>query len=280
MYSVLSRLISTFQVEDVDLLAHHLGCQPDSRMKVVSIFGNTGDGKSHTLNHVFFQGQEVFRTSAHQRSCTVGVWTAYLPLRKALIIDTEGLLGTSNNENQRTRLLLKVLAVSDVVVYRTKADRLHNDMFVFLADASSAYLKHFSPELRSALERNQLELPLSSLGPCVVVFQETQHTQLLGDHSDYCGHHGESAGDSNVGSSPNHCLCGLSAEELLQKRFSDLDLVPEAFSSIEYVGTRTQVPPTDFSSLRRCLSDLLLNNSVRTPRPLEVIFLALKVREG
>ena len=28
-------------------------------MKVVSIFGNTGDGKSYTLNHTFFQGQEV-----------------------------------------------------------------------------------------------------------------------------------------------------------------------------------------------------------------------------
>ena len=28
-------------------------------MKVVSIFGNTGDGKSHTLNYTFFQGMEV-----------------------------------------------------------------------------------------------------------------------------------------------------------------------------------------------------------------------------
>ena len=268
------------QVEDIDLLAHHLGCQPDSRMKVISIFGNTGDGKSHTLNHVFFHGQEVFRTSAHQHSCTVGVWAAYSPLRKALIIDTEGLLGTFNNENQRTRLLLKVLAVSDVVVYRTRAERLHNDMFVFLADASNAYLKHFSPELRSALERNSLELPLSSLGPCVVVFQETQHTQLLGDHSGHCCDHEEKEGGNNVSSTSDHGLGSLGAEELLQKRFADLGLVPEAFSSFEYVGTRTQVPPTDFGSLRRSLSDLLLNNSVRTPRSLEVILLALKVREG
>ena len=25
----------------------------------MSIFGNTGDGKSHTLNHTFFNGREV-----------------------------------------------------------------------------------------------------------------------------------------------------------------------------------------------------------------------------
>ena len=249
-------------------------------MKVVSIFGNTGDGKSHTLNHVFFQGQEVFRTSAHQHSCTVGIWAAYSPLRKALVIDTEGLLGTSDNENQRTRLLLKVLAVSDIVVYRTRAERLHNDMFVFLADASNAYLKHFSPELKSALERSNLELPLSSLGPCVVVFQETQHTQPLGDHSGYWCHLEDSEGDSNIGSTPDQDLCDLDAEQLLQKRFADLNLVPEAFSSIQYMGTRTQALPTDFSSLRRYLYDLLLNNSVRTPRSLEVILLALKVRKG
>ncbi len=33
-------------------------------------------------------------------------------------------------------LNVKVLAVSDVVVYRTRAERLHNDLFYFLGDAS------------------------------------------------------------------------------------------------------------------------------------------------
>lgn len=37
-----------------------LGCQQSAKVKVVSIFGNTGDGKSHTLNHAFFQGREVW----------------------------------------------------------------------------------------------------------------------------------------------------------------------------------------------------------------------------
>ena len=77
-------------------------------VKVVSIFGNTGDGKSHTLNHTFFQGRQIFRTSSDQTSCTAGVWAAHDADRQTIVIDTEGLLGVSNNQNQRTRLLLKV----------------------------------------------------------------------------------------------------------------------------------------------------------------------------
>lgn len=74
----------------------------------------------------------------------------------------------------------QVLAVSDIVVYRTRAERLHNDMFHFLSNASGAYLKHFTPELRALSSRCGLDVPLSSLGPAVIVFQETTHTQLLG----------------------------------------------------------------------------------------------------
>ena len=113
-----------------------LGCQGQVGLKVVSVFGNTGDGKSYTLNHTFYSGREVFKTSASQLSCTVGVWAAYDPVNHTVILDTEGLLGMSKNQNQRTRLLLKVLAISDVVIYRTRAERLHTDMFTFLGDAS------------------------------------------------------------------------------------------------------------------------------------------------
>ena len=152
-------------------------------IKVVSIFGNTGDGKSHTLNHTFFGGREVFETSPDQGSCTVGVWAAYDSTHSAVIIDTEGLLGVTSNQNQRTRLLLKVLAVSDVVIYRTKADRLHNDLFQFLGDASKAYMKHFSEELRAAWKRCHMDshVSLSNLGPSVIVFHETMHTDVLGE---------------------------------------------------------------------------------------------------
>lgn len=70
--------------------------------------------------------------------------------------------------------------MSDIVVYRTRAERLHNDMFQFLSSASGAYLKHFTPELRALSIRCGLDVPLSSLGPAVIIFQETTHTQLLG----------------------------------------------------------------------------------------------------
>lgn len=42
-------------------------------------------------------------------SCTLGVWAAYDPELRVICLDTEGLLGTTTQENQRTRLLLKVI---------------------------------------------------------------------------------------------------------------------------------------------------------------------------
>ena len=99
----------------------------------------------------------------------------------ALIIDTEGLLGVSENANKRMRLLLKLLAISDVVLYRTRAERLHSDMFTFLGDASEAYLKYFSKDLKSVQERCKIDLSLCNLGPAVIVFQETHYTQPLSE---------------------------------------------------------------------------------------------------
>ena len=157
-----------------------LVCDANVRVKVVSIFGNTGDGKSHTLNNTFFGGKEVFNTSDSQESCTVGVWTSYDKIRNALIIDTEGLLGISKNANKRMRLLLKVLAISDVVIYRTRAERLHMDMFTFLGDASEAYQKYFSKDLKTVKEKFKIDLSLCSLGPAVLIFQETHYTDPLG----------------------------------------------------------------------------------------------------
>ena len=93
---------------DKDEFICRLGCDAGTPLKVVSIFGNTGDGKSHTLNHTLFGEAEVFKTSHLQSSCTAGVWAAYDSERRAVILDTEGLLGVSTNENRRTRLLLKV----------------------------------------------------------------------------------------------------------------------------------------------------------------------------
>lgn len=84
--------LEELRVNTAEIFAKRLGCAMDTKMKVVSIFGNTGDGKSHTMNHAFFNGDEVFRTSAAQDSCTLGVWSAFQPQLGVLCLDTEGLL--------------------------------------------------------------------------------------------------------------------------------------------------------------------------------------------
>lgn len=54
-------------------------------------------------------------------------------------------------------------------------------------------------------------------------------------------------------------------------------MFPEAFSSIQYRGTRTYNPPTDFSGLLRSLEQQLDNNTTRSPRSASVIYKALLV---
>lgn len=43
---------------------------------------------------------------------------------------------------------MQILAVSDVVLFRTRAERLHRDLFSFLGNASKAYIKHFAEALK------------------------------------------------------------------------------------------------------------------------------------
>jgi len=212
------------------------------------------------MNQAFFSGREVFRTSPSQSSCTVGVWAAYCHHYESVIIDTEGLLGATSDEHQRNRLLMKILAISDVIVYRTRAERLHNDMFNFIGDASEAYLKFFTPELKDLAKRyNNSDIPNQMLGPTVVVFHETLNTYPLGTSAE---------ADTDV----------MGAERQLMIRFSECNKVPQAFSSIEYVGVRTVSPPTDFEPFRKCIINLLANNSVRTCRPPRIIYDSLNVR--
>jgi hypothetical protein len=235
----------------------------DKLVKCIAIFGNTGDGKSHTLNNTFFNGRNIFCTSQKQETCTVGVWCAYDSNTNSLIFDTEGLLGTTTNDNKRMRLLLKVLAICDVIIYRTRAERLHNDLFEFLSNSSVAYLKYFKEELKIAAGKLKLET-ISTLGPCCVIFHETQHTDTLTDIKD--------------------SFTGIrTVSHQINDRFAKLDLNYEAFSSIEYVGTRTSfdcgqpVKTTDFTKLARTVKELLRNNSVRSPRKLSSIYQLLKV---
>jgi len=240
----------------------HLQCDLSTCAKVVSIFGNTGDGKSHTLNHTFFNGTDVFDTSSSQKSCTVGVWAAFDKKNNAIILDTEGLLGVSENANQRMRLLLKILALSDIVIYRTRAERLHCDMFTFLGDASEAYIKYFTKDLELVqLKAKMAGAPLCNLGPSIIIFQETHYTLPLGKE--------EGEGIQLPGNFQK------TPEDILRENFLNIGRNPSAFSSISYVGTQTQSQPTSFSTLLKEVQIHLKNSSVRSPRSVSVIFNAL-----
>lgn len=226
-----------------------------SKVKVVCIFGNTGEGKSYTLNQTFFNGENVFRTSPDQVSCTLGVWAAFDPVSNVVCLDTEGLLGITTRENQRTRLLLKVLAVSDIIIYRTRAERLQRDMYTFLGGASRAFREHFESALKQIKQVSDLENNASSMGPSVIIFHETRHTNTLRS----------SAGVSE------------SAEDILRTSFAQLQLDVDAFSSLKYIGIQTKDVATVFTELKNAVQLELDNTTVRSARNPKFIYLTLKV---
>ncbi|CAM4930270.1 unnamed protein product [Rotaria socialis] len=240
---------------EFDFIRQFKCLQQDSKVKCVSIIGNTGDGKSYTLNQVFFNGKQKFHTSSTTESCTIGVWSTLDENQRTLILDTEGRLGLSQNDNIRNRLLLKILCVSDIVIYRTKAPKLPNDMFQFLSDASNAFLKYFKKELENVMKSCRVDGPVSAMGPTLIVFHETQYTEILRDH----------------------LQCQKTAVEQLKERFEKMNLSYDAYSSIEYVGTQTSGgESTDFRGIKAAITDKLENNKIRSPRNLSVIFKVLK----
>lgn len=94
-------------------------------------------------------------------------------------------LGITSYENERTRLLLKVLAVSDIVVYRTQSEKLNRDLFTFIGTASRAYSHHFQAALQAVGQRKGDLGSISALGPSIIVLHETRYTKPL-TNSTYC----------------------------------------------------------------------------------------------
>lgn len=247
-------------VSDYHELCRKLGCDPSVNAKVVSILGNSGDGKSYALNQTFFQHEnseeEVFPTSSSSDGrCTFGVWAAFEPRTQTLVLDTEGMLGISStgklDENQRSRQLLKVLAISDVVIFKTRAERIQSDLIYFLGDASKAYNNHFSNELRGMSE--------SPLGPSVIIFHETRFTKKLQDEPG-----------------------GKSPETILEDHFTSLNQDISAFSHLRYFGVQREgqngcidEESQSFAKLRDIVKEELEDNSVRSARGMELIFKAL-----
>jgi len=67
------------------------------------------------------------------------------------------------------------------------------------------------------------------------------------------------------------------ADTLLQKRFHELKESTDAFSSVQYVGTQTITPPTDYSQLLQIVNQQVKNTSQRAPRQPAIVFSALQV---
>ncbi|KYN07727.1 PREDICTED: zinc finger FYVE domain-containing protein 1-like [Cyphomyrmex costatus] len=241
------------QISDVEEFLKKLNCTENNiKVKVVSIFGNTGDGKSHTMNQIFFKGEEVFQTSNEQNCCTLGVWAAFDPILNVICLDTEGLQGITNCENERTRLLLKVLAVSDIVVYGIHSERLNRDLFTFLGAASRAYSHHFKTTLQTIGHKGGISTSLSTLGPSVIVLHETKHTiPLINNELE-------------------------SAEDILKARFAQMSLEIGAFSSIKYIGLQMVNGTTDYEQLRSAIDNELNNTTVRSARKPHLVYNILK----
>lgn len=72
----------------------------------------------------------------------------------------------------------------------------------------------------------------------------------------------------------------MPADIVLQKRFHDLDLSTEAFSAVQYVGTQTVIPPTDFSQLRETVTKQVKSTASRAPRQPDIVFSALQVHRN
>lgn len=194
----------------------------------------------------------------------MGVWVAFQPILGAIVLDTEGILGTTLNENKRMRMLLKVLAISDVIVYRTRSERLHSDLFQFLGTASKAFQKHFTPILQAASTK--------FLGPEVVIFHETRNTSVLKSSEFYIIKYVYVSVFTMI------ALLGVEEgpEDFLRNKFEELHLKIDAFNSIRYVGIQTKKPPTDYNVLRDIIRMDIENVATRPGRTIKDVFELLK----
>ncbi|XP_070530501.1 zinc finger FYVE domain-containing protein 1 isoform X2 [Cardiocondyla obscurior] len=262
--------LENLQISNPDEFLKKLTCtKNNTKVKVLSIFGNTCNGKSHTMNQVFFKGQEVFRASNEQNCCTLGVWAAFDPTLNVICLDTEGLEGVTSCENERAKLLLKVLAISDIVVYGIFSERLNRDLFMFLGTASHVYSQHFKAALQTIGQKEGISTSLSQFGPSIIVFHETKHTVPL-INSTY--HH--SLRPTVISSQTENE--SESAEDILRTRFAQMSLGIDAFSSIKYIGLQTVNNVTDYQQLRIAIENELNNTTVRSARKPHLVYNALK----
>lgn len=104
-------------------------------------------------------------------------------------------------------------------------------------------------------EKAESEAPPTSLGPSILIFHETRHTNTL------------------------HCSASVSEspEDILRMGFADLGLQIDAFSSLKYVGVQTGGNKTSFKELKNALQLELEDTKVRSARHPKILYYTLKV---
>lgn len=124
-------------------------------------------------------------------------------------------------------MLMKVLAVCDIIVYRTRSERLNSDMYKFLATASKIYKKHLSP----LLNENDRASNFTAAGPIAIIFHEVHNTWPL-----------------------INTLQSDAPENIIRDKFAEMKLSIDAFSCLKYVGVKTNSSaPTDFNPIKSIL---------------------------
>jgi hypothetical protein len=128
-----------------------------------------------------------------------------------------------------------------------------------LGDASKSYNEHFSSELQKVSKDSH---GAAVLGPTVIVFHETLHTDVL-----------TTSADSRNG--------GRSAETVIRDRLASLSQDVSAFSKIRYFGVRRGNGEADeksfYSRLRSLMVEELKDTTVRSPRSASLIYKAFQV---
>ena len=78
---------------------------PTRKVMVVTVVGPFRVGKSYLMNHLFFEGEEVFETSSEAVPCTKGVWVAVLRRDNydILVVDSEGTDALLSSHEERLK---------------------------------------------------------------------------------------------------------------------------------------------------------------------------------
>ncbi|XP_040577741.1 zinc finger FYVE domain-containing protein 1 [Lepeophtheirus salmonis] len=206
-----------------------LGLSQNREIKVICVVGKTGEGKSHLCNNGIFGGEKIFAEGSDSNG--QGIWCAYHGGIKALVLDTHGLSGPpGQNEGKAYRRLFKAMALSDLIIYKTTSEKLHNDLFYFLNDFSIAYKHHFCPIISSFSDASC---------PSVLIYHETQFTDVLDR---------------------------VSAGRIFKKRFGSLNLNKESLPIIEYIGFKAgrALDEEKVDIFRSTVTEELKNNSLRS----------------